>query len=86
MAAFATKIMKTPGVCGGDACIVGTRIPVWVLANSRRLGSSDAEILHAYPSLTPIELSAAWDYAVANREEIDRAIAENEAGEEGPVN
>jgi uncharacterized protein (DUF433 family) len=25
-----TGIERTPGVCGGDACIAGTRIPVWV--------------------------------------------------------
>ena len=30
-------IEKTPGVCGGAACIVRTRIPVWVLENYRRL-------------------------------------------------
>jgi uncharacterized protein (DUF433 family) len=31
-------IERTPGVCGGDACIAGTRIPVWVLEGFRRLG------------------------------------------------
>ena len=29
-------IEKTPLVCGGDACIAKTRIPVWGLVNSRR--------------------------------------------------
>ena len=33
-------IEQTPGVCGGDACVAGTRIPVWVLVNARRLGVS----------------------------------------------
>jgi len=28
-------ITKTPGVCGGDACVEGTRIPVWVLVQAR---------------------------------------------------
>ncbi len=40
----------TPGVVGGDPRIVRTRIPVWVLEQARRLGSSEAEILSAYPS------------------------------------
>jgi len=49
------------------------------------LGASDAEIQNAYPSLTPADLEAAWEYAAANAEEIDVAIRENEAGEEGSV-
>ena len=77
------RITKTPGVCGGDACIRGHRIPVWVLVGYRQLGQSDADILRAYPSLIPADLNAAWDYAAANAEEIDRAIRENEEGDEG---
>ena len=38
-------IEKTPGVCGGDACITGTRIPIWVLVNARNLGISEAQLL-----------------------------------------
>ena len=85
MPATASWISKKPDRCGGDACIRETRIPVWVLVGYRRLGASDAEILQAYPSLTPADLEAAWGYAAANREEIDRAIRENEEGEEGFV-
>jgi uncharacterized protein (DUF433 family) len=78
-------ISKKPDRCGGDACIRDTRIPVWILVNYRRLGGSEADLLHAYPSLTPADLEAAWEYASANAEEIDRAIRENEEGEEGIV-
>ena len=63
----------------------GTRIPVWVLDNCRRLGMPDAQILSTYPSLPPSELDAAWDYVAANHEEIEQAIRENEAGNGGPV-
>src|SRR5271155_1314858 len=76
-------ISKKPDRCGRDACIRETRIPVWVLVNYRRLGASDADILRAYPGLTPADLEAARDYAAANHEEIDIAIRENEEGEEG---
>lgn len=76
-------ITKTPGICGGDPCIRGHRIPVWVLVNYRRKNGSDADVLRAYPSLTAEELKAAWDYARAHEDEIDGAIRENEAGEEG---
>jgi uncharacterized protein (DUF433 family) len=70
---------------GGDACIRETRGPVWVLVNYRRLGASDAGILQAYPDLTPADQEAAGEYVAANREQIDRAIRENEAGEAGFV-
>ncbi|MBD6616978.1 DUF433 domain-containing protein [Komarekiella sp. 'clone 1'] len=71
-------ITKTPGVCGGDACIANTRIPVWSLVNDRRLGMSDARILEAFPHLTAADLVNAWAYADANPEEIEQAIRENE--------
>jgi len=85
MAVTSSWISKKPDRCGGDACVRDMRLPVWVLVNYRRLGSSDAEILQAYPSLTPADLTAAWEYAAANPDEIDRDIRENEEGEEGLV-
>jgi uncharacterized protein (DUF433 family) len=71
-------IKKTPGVCGGDACIGNTRIPVWVLVGYRRLGCSDAELFKCYPHLTAADLVNAWAYADAYPEEIEAAIRENE--------
>ena len=50
-------VERTPGVCGGDPCIVRTRIPVWVLVQSRRLGMSEADILKSYPTLLRRETS-----------------------------
>ena len=70
-------IEKTPGVVGGDACIVRTRIPVWALENYRRLGWSEAQILENHPTLRVVDLVNTWAYVEAHREEIDRAIAEN---------
>ena len=32
-------IESTPGVCGGEPCIVRTRIPVWVLVHAKQLGN-----------------------------------------------
>ena len=81
----ASWISKKPDRCGGDACIRETRIPIWVLVNYRRLGACDADVLRAYPRLTPPDLEAAWEYAARNEEEIDRAIRENEEGEAGFV-
>lgn len=71
-------IESRPGVVGGSACIVRTRIPVWLLEQARRLGMSEAEILTAYPSLRAEDLVNAWSYVRLHREEIDRAIEDNE--------
>ena len=73
-------IEKTAGVVGGEARIVRTRIPVWTLENYRRLGWSEALILDNYPTLRAVDLVNAWAYADAHRDEIERAIRENETG------
>lgn len=72
-------IESRSGVCGGDPCIVRTRIPVWMLEQLRRLGANDAEILRAYPTLRAEDLANAWAYVRAHKEEIDQEIADNEA-------
>ena len=71
-------IEKTPGGCGGNACIAGTRIPVWVLVNARRLGVSESELLQDYPSLQAADLVNAWTYAEVYSQDIELAIRENE--------
>ncbi|XWK87681.1 MAG: DUF433 domain-containing protein [Phormidium sp.] len=71
-------IEKTPGVCGGDARIAGTRIPIWSLIESRRLGITEAQLLDDYPHLTAADLVNAWVYAEANPDEIEEAIKKNE--------
>lgn len=68
-----------PGVSGGEACIVRTRIPIWLLVQARNVGTSEAEILRAYPSLRAEDLANAWAYYRAHRNEIERQIEENEA-------
>ena len=72
-------IESRPGVCGGDPCIVRTRIPVWVLEQARRLGVSESELLRSYPTLRAEDLANAWAYARSHRDEINRQIEENEA-------
>jgi uncharacterized protein (DUF433 family) len=71
-------IESTPGICGGEPCIVRTRIPVWVLEQGRRQGISEAELLRSYPTLRAEDLANTWAYVRAHREEIDRQIRENE--------
>jgi uncharacterized protein (DUF433 family) len=71
-------IETTPGVCGGEPCIFRTRIPVWILEQSRRLGISESELLQAYPTLRAEDLANAWTYVRLHREEIDEQIRANE--------
>ncbi len=71
-------IEKTENVCGGDACIANTRVPVWALEQSRRLGFTDDALLENYPTLSRGDLDAAWAYVQAHGAEIDTAIRENE--------
>lgn len=67
-----------PGVSGGEPCIVRTRIPVWLLVQARKLGSSEADLLSAYPTLRAEDLANAWAYYRAFKDEIERQIQENE--------
>ncbi len=71
-------IDSRPDVCGGEPCVVRTRIPIWLLDQARRLGSSEQELLAAYPSLRAEDLVNAWAYARAHPEEIEAQIRENE--------
>ena len=64
-------IRKTPGVCGGRACVGNSRIAVWMLVEARNVGISDEQLLKDYdPPLTRAELDAAWRYAAAQPVEI----------------
>ncbi len=71
-------VESTPGVCGGEPCIVRTRIPVWILAQMRRQGVNEADILRSYPTLRAEDLATAWAYARVHRSEIEQQIRENE--------
>lgn len=68
-----------PEVSGGEACIVRTRIPVWLLVQACRLGASEADLLSSYPTLRAEDLMNAWAYTRAHRDEIERQISENES-------
>ena len=74
-----TGIDSNPAVCGGAPCILRTRIPVWLLVQARQLGTSEADILRSYPTLTAQDLTNAWAYYRSHREEIEQQIDENEA-------
>lgn len=71
-------IESNPQISGGEPCIVRTRIPVWVLVQARRLGTSEAELLRSYPTLRAEDLANAWAYERSHKKEIDSQIKANE--------
>lgn len=71
-------IESNPNVYGGEPCIIRTRIPVWVLVQAQRLGTSEAELLRSFPTLRAADLANAWAYAQSHNDEIDEQIRANE--------
>ncbi len=73
-----SMIESRPGVCGGHPCLANTRVPVHRVAGYYRLGYSPEEILGLLNSLSLPQVYAAIAHALANPEEVDRAIREEE--------
>jgi uncharacterized protein (DUF433 family) len=65
----AAPITKTAGICGGRACVTGTRFTVWGLVSYRNLGLDERAIPAAGPLLTSDQLSAAFRDADENADE-----------------
>jgi uncharacterized protein (DUF433 family) len=77
------RIERTPGVCGGKACIAGHRFRVLdVVAWHEHQGMTPGEIVSQFPSLTLADVHAALAYYFDHIEEIqqemqaERAFAE----------
>ena len=74
----AARIVKDPGICGGEPIVAGTRVPVSAIIVQWQFYGDRARILSAFPRLDDHSLDAALAYYEANRQEIDRLIAESE--------
>jgi len=57
------RISINPNVCHGKPCIKGTRIWVSLIVDNLAAGSSEEEILEAYPSLKREDIRAALAFA-----------------------
>jgi uncharacterized protein (DUF433 family) len=65
-------ITKTPGVCGGKACIAGHRIRVLdVVRLHERAGLSPDEIVDRFEGITLADVYAALAYYFDNRDEVE---------------
>jgi uncharacterized protein (DUF433 family) len=69
-------IEKTPGVCGGRACVAGHRIRVQdIVVWHERRGYSPDEIVDMFPGITLADVYAALTYYFDNRQEIEDEFA-----------
>ena len=57
------RISIDPNVCHGKPCLRGTRIWVSLIVDNLASGSSEEEVLTAYPSLTRDDIRALLAYA-----------------------
>jgi len=72
-----SHITKDPEVCGGRACIDGTRIRVVDIACLQREGHTPEKMLEVYPSLNLAQVHAALSYYYENPQEIESALQED---------
>jgi uncharacterized protein (DUF433 family) len=78
-----SHITKDPGVCGGKACIDGTRISVKDIVCLHEEGYSPEKMLNVFA--TPLSLAqvyAALAYYYDHTEEIEASFAEEDKAEE----
>ena len=74
-----TLIMRSPEIRGGRPRISGTGVTVQRIVGLYKLGLSPEEIADQFGHLSLAQVHAALAYYHANRQEIEAAIAEDEA-------
>lgn len=63
------RISVDPRICHGQACIKGTRIPVYQILHMLANGDTIEELLKEYPSLKREDILACIEYAAELTEE-----------------
>jgi uncharacterized protein (DUF433 family) len=63
------RISIDPAVCHGQACIKGTRLPVYQIIRMLANGDAIEDLLAEYPSLTRKDILACLEYAALLVEE-----------------
>jgi uncharacterized protein (DUF433 family) len=58
-----SRIVSDPQVLGGKPCIRGTRLSVEFILELIASGSTQVEIVQAYPQVTEVDVAAAARYA-----------------------
>ena len=63
------RITIDPGICHGQTCVKGTRIPVHQIVHMLANGDAIEKLLQEYPSLAREDILACLDYAASLAEE-----------------
>jgi uncharacterized protein (DUF433 family) len=63
------RITINPDICHGQACIKGTRIPVYQIIRMLANGDTIEDLLKEYPSLKRKDILACLEYSAALAEE-----------------
>ncbi|HMF58378.1 MAG TPA: DUF433 domain-containing protein [Pyrinomonadaceae bacterium] len=63
------RISVDPKICHGQACIKGTRIPVYQIVGMLANGDSFESLLKAYPTIVREDIRACLEYAAWLAEE-----------------
>lgn len=58
-----TRIVSDHNICGGEPCIKGTRIPVYVILSHLAAGDDYGTILKNFPALKAEDIVACLEYA-----------------------
>jgi uncharacterized protein (DUF433 family) len=66
---YEERIIRDPGVCGGEPVFKGTRVILRTVLASLAAGASAEEILADFPSLKLEDVRAAIAFAAASAEE-----------------
>jgi uncharacterized protein (DUF433 family) len=66
---YSRYIVQDPGICGGDPVVRSTRVPVRTVLASLAEGSTVAEILEDFPTLTEESVRAVIAFAAASAAE-----------------
>ena len=68
-------VTRRAGVCGGKACVAGSRVRVWDVVEWREGGATAAETRQNFPHLTIEQIEGALAYYDANEDEIRSEMA-----------
>jgi uncharacterized protein (DUF433 family) len=63
------RIVRDPGICGGEPVFQGTRVTLRTVLASLASGDTAGQVLSAFPSLRPEDIQAAIVFAAASAEE-----------------
>ena len=66
---FKDRIIRDPGICGGEAVVAGTRVTIRTILASLAEGDSIAEILADFPALSEDDVWAVIAFAAASAED-----------------